>query len=91
MRVFVDDDSCLKRAVPHRRRVVPQIHAHTTWLTVRRGGEISVVDSTAVLGIQNHKVLAKTALTVVVDLEVASYFIEAEFVKKVVVAVGSVE
>lgn len=87
----MNDDPGLKGAVPVRRAVRPDVHAHAAHLAVRRRREVGVVGAGAVLRVEDDEVVGLAALAVVVDLEVARGLVEAELVQQVVVLVGRIE
>lgn len=91
MSVFVNDNTSLEAGVAVGSRSVPDVHAHARLLSIRRSGEVGVVGTRAILGVQDDIVGAKAASTVVVDLEVTGSFVEAEGVEQVVVGVRGVE
>jgi hypothetical protein len=87
MSVFVNDDTSFKARVAVRRRPVPDVHAHARLLAIGRSGEVGVVGSRTVLGVQDDIVGAFATCTVVVDLEVAGSLVETEDMEQVVVSV----
>jgi hypothetical protein len=89
--VLVNDDTSLEAGVTVGSRSVPDIHAHARLLSVRRSGEVGVVGTRAILGVQDGIVSATAASTVVVDLEVTGSLVETEGVEQVVVGVRGVE
>lgn len=91
MGVLVDDDTSVEAGVTPRGRVVPDVHAHAGHLAIGGSGEVGVVGARAVLGVKDDIVIAAATCAVVVHLEVASGFVEAEGVEQVVVGVRDVE
>ena len=91
VRVFVDDDAGLEGAVAHGVGVVPDVHPHARHLAVGGRGEVGVVQTAAVLRVEDDVVAADAAAVAVVDFEVTGRFGEAEVPEEVVVVVGGVE
>lgn len=89
--VLVDNDTSIEATVTLRGRSIPEVHSHTSILTISGGGKVGVVGATSVLGVEDDLIIALTTLVVVVDLEVSSLLSETEDVQKIVVLVGSVE
>jgi hypothetical protein len=89
--VLVNDDTSLKSAVSERIGIVPHVHPHACSLAIRWGSKVGVVESAAILCVEENKVITNTTLSVVVDLEVSCLLVEAERVQQVVINVGSVE
>ena len=76
MGVLVDDNSGVEAAVAVGGCCVPDVHAHTCWLTIGRCGEVGVVLAGAILSVQVDEILTGTTSAVVVDLEVSGLFVE---------------
>ena len=89
--VLVDDDAGVEAAVAVGRALVPDVHAHHTRLSIRRGSEVGIVRPRAILGVEDDGIVALAAGAVVVGLEVTSGLVEAERVEHVVVHVRGVE
>lgn len=87
----MNDNSSVKGAITSWGRICPDEHPHTTWLAIRRRGEISIVCSSCVLSVQDHSIIASPSCTVVVGFEITSRFVETEGVKKVMISVGCVK
>jgi hypothetical protein len=73
MGVLVNYNTSLERAISPRSRRVPHVHAHTGSLAVRWRGEVGVVEATSILSVQEDEIIADTAGSVVVNLEISSY------------------
>lgn len=89
--VLVDDNTSFKRAIPDGGTPVPNVHSHAGSLTVRRSGEVSIVEARSILGIQVNKIVTNTTRAVVVNLKVACSLVETQVVKEIVVFVRCVE
>ncbi|RUS19078.1 hypothetical protein BC937DRAFT_88019 [Endogone sp. FLAS-F59071] len=50
------DDAALQISVPHWFRRVPDIHTHLASLTIRRGREVGVIISRAILGVGHNSI-----------------------------------
>lgn len=87
----MNDHTGIEAGVAVRGGSVPNVHAHARLLTIGRRGEVGIVGTRAVLGVKDDLVVAATAGTVIVHLEVASSLVEPKNVKQVVVSVGNVE
>ena len=89
--VLVVDDVRIEIAVPHRRRLIPQIHLHPRPAAVFGRGKVGVVDGAAVLGLRIERIVLGSAPAEVVRLKVARRFGEPEVVQAIVHRVGQVE
>jgi hypothetical protein len=91
LRVLMNNNTSLEAAVTVRRRLRPDVHAHTRKLAIRRCSKVSIVGTGPVLGVQDNLVVPKTTLVIIVDLKVSSAFIEAKNMEQIMVRVGRVE
>lgn len=89
--VLVNNNAGFHRAVTRRVRLCPNVHVHATRPAIRWRTEHGVVGAGAVLGVEDHEVIPFSTCTVVVGLEVAGLFVEAEGIEEVMVGVGGVE
>jgi hypothetical protein len=87
----VDDNTCLEAGITVGGGSVPDVHAHARHLAIGRSGEVGVVGTRTILGVQDGLISSTAACTIVVDLKVAGGLVEAEGVKQVVVSVRGVE
>jgi hypothetical protein len=74
----MDDDAGVKAVVSVRSAVSPYVHTHTSRLSISWCNEVGIVGSGAILSIEDDDIISLTACTVVVGLEIARSFIEAE-------------
>jgi len=91
MTQLMDDNACLEITISVRYRSVPEVHAHTTVLTVGRSHEVGIVETGTVLGVSNDGVVLSTTTTEVVLLEIARHLIETVTIVEIVYHVGGVE
>lgn len=89
--VFVDDGSSLEGSITRWVGAGPDVGTHTAGLAIRGSSKVGVVGARTVLGVQDNKVIALTALTTVVDLEVSGLFVETEHVVQVMADIRGVE
>lgn len=89
--VLMDNHTRLERSITDGVRLGPEVHAHTTGLSIGRSGEIGIVGTGTILCVEDDVVVTRAAVALVVDLEVVRRLGEAELVQEIVVGVGSVE
>lgn len=85
MRILMNDHASFEGAVPVGHSVVPDVHPHSCGLAIWRCCKIRVVHARAVLCIEVHKVVSKSALSIIVDFKVSGFFSEAEIIQEIVV------
>ena len=89
--MFVEDHRAVQVAVAIGSGIDKDVHLHSPRLAVRRRGKVGVVKPAAVLGVGLDGVIAETAATKVVILEIAGGFREAQFVKPIVIKITPIE